>query len=110
MAYQGSKSYMGDKSSSSRDDRYFDKEDDKKRGSGFTRKKICKFCSDLEYILDYKDVRMMQSFISEYGKIIPRRISGNCALHQRNLTQAVKRSRNLALVGYISMGSSSFGN
>jgi small subunit ribosomal protein S18 len=47
---------------------------------------------------------MMQSFITEHGKIVPRRISGNCALHQRQLTTAVKRARNLALVGYISMG------
>jgi small subunit ribosomal protein S18 len=77
----------------------------KKMGGGFHRKKVCRFCADLEYILDYKDVRMMQSFISEYGKIVPRRISGNCAYHQRKLTTAVKRARNLALVGYVSMGS-----
>jgi small subunit ribosomal protein S18 len=47
---------------------------------------------------------MMQSFVTEHGKIVPRRISGNCALHQRKLTSCVKRARNLALVGYVSMG------
>lgn len=73
-------------------------------GGGFHRKKVCRFCADNEFVLDYKDVRMVQSFISEHGKIVPRRISGNCAQHQRKLTTAVKRARNLALVGYVSMG------
>lgn len=73
-------------------------------GSGFGRKKVCRFCSDQEFIMDYKDVRMMQSFVTEHGKIVPRRISGNCAQHQRKLTTEVKRARNLALVGYVSMG------
>ncbi len=83
----------------SREDR-----DDGGRRGGFSRKKVCRFCSDQDYMLDYKDVRLMQSFITEHGKIVPRRISGNCALHQRHLTSAVKRARNLALVGYVSMG------
>jgi small subunit ribosomal protein S18 len=73
-------------------------------GGGFHRKKVCRFCADTDFVLDYKDLRMMQSFISEHGKIVPRRISGNCAQHQRKLTSAVKRARNLALVGYVSMG------
>jgi small subunit ribosomal protein S18 len=82
-----------------------DKDDGGRRmGGGFSRKKVCRFCSDQDYFLDYKDVRLMQSFITEHGKIVPRRISGNCALHQRALTTAVKRARNLALVGYVSMG------
>lgn len=83
-----------------------DKGDDDRGGrrGGFHRKKVCRFCSDNEYILDYKDVRMMQSFVTEHGKIVPRRISGNCAMHQRKLTSALKRARNLALVGYVSMG------
>lgn len=85
------------------DDR-MDKDGDGGRRGTFHRKKVCRFCSDQNFILDYKDVRLMQSFISEYGKIVPRRISGNCALHQRRLTTAVKRARNLALVGYVSMG------
>src|SRR6478609_5836774 len=95
---------------SNRDDRGgMDKDGDdrgRKGGNsgGFHRKKVCRFCSDQDFILDYKDVRMMQSFVSEHGKIVPRRISGNCALHQRQLTTAIKRARNLALVGYVSMG------
>ena len=74
------------------------------RRGGFHRKKVCRFCSDQDFIMDYKDIRMMQSFVSEHGKIVPRRISGNCAKHQRSLTTSVKRARNLALVGYVSMG------
>lgn len=74
-------------------------------GTGsFHRRKVCRFCSDSEYVLDYKDSRMMQSFVSEHGKIVPRRISGNCAVHQRNLTAAVKRARIIGLVGYVSVG------
>ncbi len=84
---------------------YGDKDgDDRKRGGGVYRKKICRFCADSEFHLDYKDVKVMQSFLSEHGKIVPRRISGNCAFHQRELTTQVKRARNLALVGYISAG------
>lgn len=82
-----------------------DGDDRGRRGSGgFHRKKVCRFCSDRDFVLDYKDIRMMQSFVTEHGKIVPRRISGNCALHQRQLTTAVKRARNLAMVGYVSMG------
>ena len=82
-----------------------DKDDDRGgRRGGFHRKKVCRFCSDQDFIMDYKDQRMMQSFVTEHGKIVPRRISGNCATHQRALTSAVKRARNLALVGYVSMG------
>lgn len=83
-----------------------DKDGDDRMGrrGGFGRKKVCRFCADTDFALDYKDVRMMQSFISEHGKIVPRRISGNCAHHQRKLTSAVKRARNLALVGYVAMG------
>jgi small subunit ribosomal protein S18 len=91
-----------------RDDRSFDKDGDdrgSRRGGGFSRKKVCRFCSDSEFVMDYKDIRMMQSFVSEHGKIVPRRISGNCAMHQRKLTSFVKRARNLALVGYVSSGS-----
>lgn len=73
-------------------------------GGGFHRKKVCRFCADNEYVMDYKDIRMMQSFVTEHGKIVPRRISGNCAFHQRKLTTSVKRARNLALVGYVTMG------
>lgn len=89
-------------------------QDDSKESSGggldlkarrsFHRKKVCRFCADNEFILDYKDARLMQSFMSERGKIVPRRISGNCASHQRKLTLAVKRARQLALVGFETVG------
>ena len=108
MATTHLRSEMREKSDrGSRDDRSdrMDKDgDDKGRRGGFHRKKVCRFCADNEFVLDYKDARMMQSFVTEHGKIVPRRISGNCALHQRQLTTAVKRARNLALVGYVSMG------
>jgi len=108
MTISNFKSETRERSDRSRDDRSDKDGDDRRRGGGggggFHRKKVCRFCSDNEFVLDYKDVRMMQSFISEHGKIVPRRISGNCSLHQRALTTAVKRARNLALVGYVSMG------
>jgi small subunit ribosomal protein S18 len=66
------------------------------------RKKVCIFCADKEYNgVDYKDAAKLKKFISERGKILPRRISGNCAKHQRALTVAVKRARQLALLPYV---------
>lgn len=73
-------------------------------GSGHRRRKVCRFCTDEEMILDYKVPKILQSFLTEHGKIVPRRISGNCSLHQRKLTLAVKRARNLALVGFVTIG------
>ena len=64
------------------------------------RRKVCKFCAEkLEYV-DWKDVKLLQSFIPERGKILPRRISGVCALHQRKLQTAIKRARSIALLPY----------
>lgn len=64
------------------------------------RRKICKFCADkIEYI-DYKDTKRLKLCTTERGKIIPRRISGNCAIHQRQLTAAIRRARNIALMPY----------
>jgi small subunit ribosomal protein S18 len=74
------------------------------RGSGprrkrtFQRRKVCRFCADKQISIDYKDPRTLRSFISERGKIVPRRISGNCAKHQREITEAIKRARNIALL------------
>ena len=66
------------------------------------RKKVCSFCVDhMEYI-DYKDVAKLRRFISERGKILPRRVTGTCAHHQRALTVAIKRARHLALLHYTS--------
>jgi small subunit ribosomal protein S18 len=66
----------------------------------FPRKKICRFCSDKITDIDYKDVKRLRNLITERGKIIPRRISGNCARHQRQLGIAIKRARNIALVPF----------
>jgi small subunit ribosomal protein S18 len=66
----------------------------------YRRKRVCKFCVEkLEYI-DYKDVKMLQQFIPERGKILPSRISGTCALHQRKLQNAIKRARTVALLPF----------
>jgi small subunit ribosomal protein S18 len=65
------------------------------------RRKICKFCADKIDSVDYKDVRRLRGYVSERGKIMPRRVSGNCAFHQRQLTVAVKRARNIALLPFV---------
>lgn len=64
------------------------------------RKKICKFCAEKDDSIDYKDVQNLRYFLTERGKIVPRRISGNCARHQRMLTLAIKRSRMIALLPF----------
>jgi small subunit ribosomal protein S18 len=83
-----------------RDDRG-DRGDDRggfKKGGGFGRRRACRFCSDKELKIDYKQAEMLSVFVSERGKIVPRRISGNCAKHQRWVATAVKRARQLALL------------
>ncbi|MDF1577336.1 MAG: 30S ribosomal protein S18 [Desulfurivibrionaceae bacterium] len=70
-----------------------------KKGT-FTRKKVCRFCSDDSLVIDYKETRTLKNFITERGKIIPRRIYGNCAKHQRQMTEAIKRARQIALLPY----------
>lgn len=64
------------------------------------RKKVCTFCVDKVDSIDYKDVAKLRRFITERGKILPRRISGNCAKHQRQVTVAIKRARNIALLPF----------
>jgi small subunit ribosomal protein S18 len=68
------------------------------------RRKVCRFCADKALAVDYKDVRTLQSFITEGGKIVPSRTSGNCAKHQRQLAVAVKRARILALLPFSTLG------
>jgi small subunit ribosomal protein S18 len=70
------------------------------RRRGMGRRKVCRFCADKAMLIDYKDSRVLGSFLSERGKIIPSRITGNCAGHQRQLTVAIKRARTLALLPY----------
>lgn len=64
------------------------------------RRRVCNFCVDRVAYIDYKDLGRLKRFINERGKIMPRRISGNCARHQRQLTTAIKRARNIALLPY----------
>ncbi len=66
----------------------------------FSRRKVCRFCADKELVINYKDVKTLRNFVSERGKIIPRRIVGTCATHQRQLCEAVKRARQIALLPY----------
>lgn len=66
----------------------------------FQRKRVCRFCTDKEISIDYKDPKTLRSFITERGKIIPRRIYGTCASHQRELCSAIKRARQIALLPY----------
>lgn len=65
------------------------------------RRKICRFCADKIDVVDYKDSKRLRSFVTERGKIMPRRVSGNCAFHQRQLTVAIKRARNIALLPFV---------
>src|SRR5690348_1942386 len=72
------------------------------RRSLFRRRKVCKFCTDKIDVIDYKDVKLIGAFVPERGKILPRRISGTCARHQRLLQTAIKRARQIALLPYAS--------
>ena len=66
----------------------------------FRRRKVCKFCSDKIDYIDYKDVKTLSGFVPERGKVLPRRMFGTCAEHQRKLTLAIKRARNIALLPF----------
>ncbi|PZR16136.1 MAG: 30S ribosomal protein S18 [Archangium gephyra] len=79
--------------------------DEKRGGRGFARRKVCRFCADKNAKVDYKDQSTLKYFVTERGKIIPRRISGNCALHQRAVAKAVKQARGLALIPYLVLAS-----
>ena len=72
----------------------------KRRNPGRRRKKVCVFCGK-DNVIDYKDTNKLKRYISERGKILPRRITGNCAKHQRALTVAIKRARHVALMPYV---------
>ncbi len=67
----------------------------------YHRRKVCRFCADSSLIIEYKDPKSLKYFTTERGKIIPRRISGTCAKHQRSLTKAIKRARTIALLPYV---------
>jgi len=67
----------------------------------FHRRKVCRFCADTSLLINYKDPKSLRYFITERGKIIPRRLSGCCAKHQRTLTHAIKRARTIALLPFV---------
>jgi small subunit ribosomal protein S18 len=97
-----------------KDDVYEGRDDDKRGGKGargggggggnFSRRKMCRFCADETVVMDYKNVAMLKHFITERGKLVPRRISGNCALHQRSMALSVRRARMIALVPFTVTG------
>ena len=71
-----------------------------KRRGGMRRKKVCQFCADKTETIDYKDVEKLKKYVPERGKILPKRITGTCAIHQREVTRAIKRARIVALLPY----------
>jgi small subunit ribosomal protein S18 len=73
----------------------------RKKRRVYHRRKVCRFCADSKIVIDYKDSRNLKYFITERGKIIPRRITGTCAKHQRTLTLAIKRARAIALLPFV---------
>ncbi len=74
----------------------------KRRRRVYVRRKVCRFCADKNLVMDYKDVDLLRHFITEHGKILPRRITGTCAKHQRKLTTAIKNARIMALIPFTS--------
>ena len=70
------------------------------RGKFFRRKKVCKFCTEKIDAIPYRDVRLLQGFVAERGKIVPRRLTGVCTTHQRRHTRAIKKARNIALMPF----------
>jgi len=85
-----------------RNDRNDRQDRDRRSGGRKTRKKVCGFCVDRVDTIDYKDVAKLRRFISERAKILPRRVTGTCARHQRELTISIKRARHLALLPFSS--------
>jgi small subunit ribosomal protein S18 len=80
-----------------------DKGDDRRGGKGGgrggpSRRKVCRFCSETTTLIDYKNPQLLRSFITDRGKMVPRRISGSCAKHQRSISTAIRRARMLALL------------
>lgn len=66
----------------------------------FQRRKFCRFCSEKVEYIDYKNIKMLRSYITERGKVFPRRMTGTCAKHQRELSEAIKRARSIALIAF----------
>ena len=103
-AFSGAKPGGGrDDRGGGRDDRGGRGGEERGAGRGFGRKKVCRYCADPAAKVDYKNPGELKYFITERGKIVPRRISGNCARHQRQVATAIKRGRNVALLPYTVM-------
>jgi small subunit ribosomal protein S18 len=75
--------------------------DERGGGRAFGRRKVCRYCADKNAKVDFKDQAALKYFVTERGKIIPRRISGNCAKHQRQVAKSIKQARGLALIPYL---------
>ena len=73
---------------------------DNRRRGGMRRRKVCQFCAEKTSEIDYKDVETLKKYVTERGKILPKRITGTCAMHQREVTKAIKRARIVALLPY----------
>ena len=73
----------------------------KRPNTGMRRRKVCQFCADKTEVIDYKDVEKLRKYVTERGKILPKRITGTCAEHQRAVTTAIKRARIVALLPYV---------
>ena len=96
MGERGDRGDRGDRSDrGDREDREF---------KPYYRRKVCRFCTDNIPVIDYKDLQALRGYISDRGKIMPRRISGVCAAHQRELNTAIKRARNIALIPFTERG------
>ena len=99
MAFGQGRSGGGGGRGRSADKKAGDKEKGQRRPM-FRRRKVCKFCADKIDYIDYKDVKTLSGFVPERGKVLPRRMFGTCAEHQRKLTLAIKRARNIALLPF----------
>lgn len=67
----------------------------------FQRRKFCRFCAEKTEFIDYKDLKTLRNYLTERGKILPRRMTGTCAKHQRELNESIKRARNIALLSFV---------
>ena len=93
----GSRSGDGDRKRSRGDDRLAPR---RRGGGGGGRRKVCRFCAEKSLVIDFKDTRVLSTFITERGKIIPSRVTGTCARHQRGVRVAIKRARATALLPF----------
>ena len=93
---------MADRNKNNKNNKRWNNNNDEEFNPKFRkmRKKVCVMCANKDYVLDYKNPEQLKKFINEKGKILPRRATGACAKHQRDITQAVKRARHIAILPY----------